>query len=222
MQIAGRIFKYIGNRPAVSRSAGKNRQEISVNPERNEMGGFGSTRWAWTSTKDTVEGSRFLDINRLNRAGCLRPGCAGGWEWTRDGEGVASIWFRRDSDRLVLSYRVRPHGGEWQDVEQRIQIVWRPCRLGGARPYFVCRGIVNRIACGRRVAKLYEPEHISVAVTVIGSPMLLSAKIATTEPCAGPIKFACGLAESQAWRRDSQLGQRACTARLTSAFNPLH
>jgi hypothetical protein len=119
------------------------------------MGGFGSTRWAWTSTKDTVEGSRFLDINRLNRAGCLRPGYAGGWEWTRDGERVASIWFRRDSDRLVLSYRVRPHGGEWQDVEQRTQIVWRPCRLGGARPYFVCPGIVNGIACGRRVAKLY-------------------------------------------------------------------
>jgi hypothetical protein len=32
------------------------------------MGGFGSTRWAWISTKETVEGNRSLDINRLNRA----------------------------------------------------------------------------------------------------------------------------------------------------------
>jgi hypothetical protein len=30
-----------------------------------------------------------------------------------------------------------------------------PCRFGGARPYFVCPGIVNGIACGRRVSKLY-------------------------------------------------------------------
>src|SRR5947209_4917049 len=67
------------------------------------MGGFGSTRWRWVSTKDTVESSRSLDINRLNRAGCLHPGYRGGWEWTRDAERVASIWFRRDGDRLILS-----------------------------------------------------------------------------------------------------------------------
>jgi hypothetical protein len=67
------------------------------------MGGFGSTRWGWVSTKDTVESSRSLDINRLNRAGCLHPGYRGGWEWTRDAERVASIWFRRDGDRLILS-----------------------------------------------------------------------------------------------------------------------
>jgi hypothetical protein len=41
------------------------------------MGGFGSTRWAWTSTKDTVESNRRLDINRLRQAGCLRPGYSG-------------------------------------------------------------------------------------------------------------------------------------------------
>jgi hypothetical protein len=119
------------------------------------MGSLGSTRWAWASTKDTVESSRSLDINRINRAGCLRPGYSGGWEWTRAGERVASIWFRRDGDRLFLWYRIRSNGEEWQYVEQPTQIVWMPCRFGGARPYFVCPGVVNGIACGRRVAKLY-------------------------------------------------------------------
>jgi hypothetical protein len=119
------------------------------------MGGFGSTRWAYISTKDTVESSRSLDINRLKRAGCLEPGYRGGWEWSQDGERVASIRFRRDDNGLVLSYRVRQHGGEWQDVEQPTPIVWMPCRFGGERPYFVCPGIVNGIACGRRVSKLY-------------------------------------------------------------------
>jgi hypothetical protein len=119
------------------------------------LGGIGSTRWASISTKDTAESNRRLDINRLRQAGCLQPGYWGSWEWKRDGERVASIQFRRDGDRLVLSYRVRRHGGEWQDVEQPTPIVWMPCRFGGARPYFVCPGIVNGIACGRRVTKLY-------------------------------------------------------------------
>src|SRR5215472_2240304 len=119
------------------------------------MGGFGSTRWAWNSTNKTVESNRSLDINRLNRAGCLRLGYRGGWEWTRDGERVAWIQFWRDGNALVLSYRVRRYGEEWQDIEQRTRIIWKPCRFGGARPYFVCPGVVDGIACGRQVAKLH-------------------------------------------------------------------
>lgn len=119
------------------------------------MGGFGSTRWGWTSTNDTVEGNRPLNINRLHREGCLRAGYRGGWEWTRNGERVASIQFRREGDCLTLSYRVRKQGGEWRDVEQPTPIVWTPCQFGGRRPYFVCPGVVNGVACGRRVAKLY-------------------------------------------------------------------
>jgi len=119
------------------------------------MGGFGSTRWNWSSTKDTVEANPSLDIDRLNRAGCLRPGYRGGWKWTRDGEQIASIQLRRDTNTLVLSYRIPPHGGEWQDVEQPTPIVWMPCRFGGGRPYFVCPGIVDGIVCSRWVTKLY-------------------------------------------------------------------
>jgi hypothetical protein len=118
------------------------------------MGGFGSTRWGLTRTRNTVESNRSLDISRLNRAGCLQSGYRGGWEWRHDGERVASIQLRQDSNEVVLSYRVGQHGGEWRDVEQPTQIVWMPCRFGGSRPYFVCPGVVNGIACGRRVAKL--------------------------------------------------------------------
>jgi hypothetical protein len=129
-------------------------QDILVNGSA-AMGGFGSTRWASAIIKDTVEGSRSLDINQLNRAGCLYPGYCGGWEWTRDGEQVASILLRRDSNALILSYRIRAHGGEWKDVEQSTPIRWTQCRFGGGRPYFVCRGVVNGVECGRRVTKLY-------------------------------------------------------------------
>jgi len=93
----------------------------------------------------------------LHRAGCLVPGWAGGWQWTCDGEQVANINLRAGTDRLQLSYRWRLSGGEWKDVEETVRIVRLPCRYGGSRPYFTCPGVVNGIACGRRVVKLYGP-----------------------------------------------------------------
>ena len=120
------------------------------------MGGFGSGRRSG-SGRDTVEGCRSIDVNRLHRAGCLRAGWWGGWNWTRDGEKVASINLRAGAERLHLSYRVRIGGGEWEDVEEIVRIVRVPCRLGGARPYFLCPGVVHGVNCGRRVARLHGP-----------------------------------------------------------------
>ena len=120
------------------------------------MGGFGSGR-PGGSGRDTVESCRSLDVNRLHRAGCLAPGWFGGWQWTRDGEQVAWITLRAEADRVVLSYRWRIAGGAWRDVREPVPIVRVPCRFGGGRPYFLCPGVVNGVACGRRVAKLYGP-----------------------------------------------------------------
>src|SRR5688500_6985256 len=114
------------------------------------MGGFGSGRPGGHG-RDTVEGCRSIDVNRLHKAGCLQPGWWGGWQWTRDGERVAWINLRAEVDGLHLSYRVSIGGGEWEDVAESVRIVRVPCRLGGARPYFICPGIVNGIACRRRV-----------------------------------------------------------------------
>ena len=63
--------------------------------------------------------------------------------------------MRSDPDRLHLSYRVRVGGCDWEDVTETVRIVHVPCQLGGERPYFICPGVVNGIACGRRVAKLH-------------------------------------------------------------------
>jgi hypothetical protein len=120
------------------------------------VGGIGSGRLSG-SGRDTVEACRTLDINRLHREGCLRAGWLGGWQWTRDGKQVASISLRAEADQLHLAYRVRIHGGDWEDVAETVRIVRVACRYGGARPYFVCPGVVNGIACGQRVAKLYGP-----------------------------------------------------------------
>ena len=120
------------------------------------MGGFGSGRPSG-SGRDKVEYSRSIDVNRLHKAECLTPGWTRGWQWTRDGEQVASINLRAEADRLHLSYRVRIAGAEWESIEEPVRIVRVPCRFGGARPYFICPGVVNGIACGRRVVKLHGP-----------------------------------------------------------------
>jgi hypothetical protein len=50
---------------------------------------------------------------------------------------------------------VRTGGEDWQEVDETVHIVRLACRFGGARPYFICPGVVNGVACRRRVAKLH-------------------------------------------------------------------
>ena len=74
---------------------------ISVNlGEKKIMGGFGSGRRQ--GGKDTTSDMRMLDVRRLQRDGLLTPGRAFGWQWTRNGEEVASIQIRTEIDRVML------------------------------------------------------------------------------------------------------------------------
>ncbi len=113
------------------------------------MGGFGSGRGQ--GGKDTTSDMRSLDIRRLQRDGLLTSGRAFGWNWLRNGETVASIQIRTEVDRVILSYRSRSHGGEWQPMEYPVYLGWTPCHLGGRRAWFRCPGR----GCGRRVAILF-------------------------------------------------------------------
>jgi hypothetical protein len=40
-------------------------------------------------------------------------------------------------------------------VAEAVRVARVPCRFGGCRPYFLCPGVVDGVACGRRVAKLH-------------------------------------------------------------------
>jgi len=115
------------------------------------MGGPGSgNRWRYGAML-TTDDYCSLDIRRWAREGMLSPGYSGGWQWTHNGEVTASISMRAEEDRVVLKYRHRRGGGEWQSLEYPVWIERTACHLGGTRPWFVCpaRG------CGRRVAILY-------------------------------------------------------------------
>jgi hypothetical protein len=116
------------------------------------MGGYGSGRPGW---RPKAEQFRSLDVNRLRKAGVLKSGYFGGWQWTVDGEKVASISMRAEAERLVLIYRIRPDSEDWEDIKEPITLTETDCAFGGARPWFLCPGVRNGQWCGRRVGKLY-------------------------------------------------------------------
>lgn len=116
------------------------------------MGGYGSGRHSY---RGKVESMRALDVNKLHRAGALRQGSLGGWQWSVDGEREADIRYRMETGGLRLIYRCRSYGADWERMDYIAPIVRRPCRFGGSRPYFKCPGVVNGRYCGRIVVKLY-------------------------------------------------------------------
>lgn len=113
------------------------------------MGGFGSGRWYKYGAKSTTESQKRIDIRWLRKHGHLWPGHIGLLSWSRGGETTGWISYRMEADRMILEYRRRPPGGEWEQVEQTVFFDRTRCHFGGSRTWFLCS------QCGRRVAVLY-------------------------------------------------------------------
>jgi len=105
--------------------------------------------------RDMVEDGRALDVFYLRRHGLLAPGRSSTMRWLRNDVEVASIGTRAVEGAIILSYRHCGYGEDWQNVEQRVPLVWTPCHFGGSRPWFRCAVYRSGVYCGRRVAKLY-------------------------------------------------------------------
>ena len=80
---------------------------------------------------------RSLDVRWWHREGLLVPGRSFSWQWTRNGEVVASINVRTEFERVVLSYRHRRNEEAWQSEEYPVFLEWTPCNYGGQRAWFV-------------------------------------------------------------------------------------
>ncbi|MFH2061066.1 MAG: hypothetical protein ABIJ59_19540 [Pseudomonadota bacterium] len=110
------------------------------------MGGYGSGRWGG---KTTTESQHRIDIRWLKKEGCLRPGTLGSLWLSCGDEQTDSIRYRMESNHMILLYRHRPQGGEWEPVEQEVSFGRTPCNYGGYRTWFLCP------RCRKRVAVLY-------------------------------------------------------------------
>lgn len=112
------------------------------------MGGLGSGR---TGGADCIDDCRSIDVRRWQRDGFMIDGRVFNWQWTRNGETIATIGVTVETGRVMLRYRTRKNGGDWQDMDYPVYMTTTPCTYGGERYWFMCpaRG------CGLRVAILY-------------------------------------------------------------------
>ncbi len=112
------------------------------------MGGFGSGRYGAFGGKNLTNEYRSIDIRRWKRDGLLSPSQNFGWQWSRDGEVVASINVKSCLGSVVLSYRQRCGGEDWKDEKYTVELDWSPCNYGGERPWFTCpvKGCYERVA----------------------------------------------------------------------------
>jgi len=113
------------------------------------MGGMGSGRWYRWDTKTTCEQVNRVDIRYLRKQGFLEPFTAGSLSWNCGGEPTGSIRYQVYENNLVLIYRIREYGDEWQDVNETVWFDRTPCNYGGERKWFLCPN------CRKRVAVLY-------------------------------------------------------------------
>lgn len=132
------------------------------------MGGVGSGDWYRFDKKTTTGECHSIDVRYLHRRDLLKPGRCFSLRWSRAGRETGSIRVMVAGDgrpasargeRVVLLYRHRLPGGEWEDVTEPVPLGWTPCNFGGERPWFLCPGIRpgSSAGCGRRVAVLYGP-----------------------------------------------------------------
>lgn len=115
------------------------------------MGGYGSGP---RSNKPATSEAKRVDIRYLRKHGLLRPGSAGSLNWTSRDEPSGSIRYRveQNGETLVLDYRVREPGSEWDQMAVAVPIESVPCRYGGGRQYFCCP---NR-GCNHRCEVLFS------------------------------------------------------------------
>lgn len=112
------------------------------------MGGIGSGRLS--TGRSTIESCKRIDIRYFRRHNLLRQGITGMLRWTCRGEPSGDVQYQVCERALLLTYRYRYAGGEWQPVRQEIALATTPCHFGGVRYWLICPDCQRRCAilCG--------------------------------------------------------------------------
>jgi hypothetical protein len=117
------------------------------------MGGSGSGDWYRRNSKATVESQDKIDIRWFSRKGFLHQGIVLNFSRACQRDKCDLIGLRVETDRLVLIYRNRQNGGQWEQIKDEIFFTWTSCNYGGHRQWFLCPG------CNIRVAILYGGKY---------------------------------------------------------------
>jgi hypothetical protein len=95
------------------------------------VGGPGSGHHWHYGAKNTVEGCRSIDVRWWRRQGLLTPGRSFITSWSVGGETTGTINVRSETGRVVLSYRIRHQGDDWESVEEPVWLATTPGSFGG-------------------------------------------------------------------------------------------
>lgn len=127
------------------------------------MGGIGSGRH-WQFGADTTEGYRSIDVRWLKREGLLASGVSRRITWSRGGEVTGSINVRFEPSRVILDYRQRDHGGEWQAESYPVHLDTTPCHMGGELVPLPCPWVRSPRCCPLRWRNLRVPSLLQAGL----------------------------------------------------------
>ena len=105
------------------------------------MGGYGSTRWGWGSTRHATGECLFIDMPYLRKLGGLEPGAVRELHWSRGGKPSGNILTiaGKDGRSIDLAYSVTRWGEtEPTPIRETVALDFTPCNYGGERPWFRC------------------------------------------------------------------------------------
>jgi len=112
------------------------------------VGGYFSTRWNLEYVRTPTDPLLALDVRWLERMGALAPGAVFRPRWTCRGEPSGWIVTIRDPlhESLILDYKIRAPGKDWEPVREAIGLGTTTCHYGGERTWFLCPGCRSRRA----------------------------------------------------------------------------
>lgn len=110
------------------------------------MGGFGSGRWYRWNKRNFLDAQLPIDVRRWEREGLLRPGNSFVWCTPQTPQVYYVINVRVEASQVILMFRQRAQGEDWQEVEDSIGLTHTPCHFGGQRVWFLCPVCQQRAA----------------------------------------------------------------------------
>jgi len=113
------------------------------------MGGMGSGSWHRWYSRGYLDDNINIDIHYLKREGLFIAGSMFFLNWKVNDVIKSRVQVEVKNESIILSYSYRINNGDWNDVEQVVQLTYTDCNYGGRRAWFRCSN------CGSRVAKLF-------------------------------------------------------------------
>lgn len=153
--------------------------------------------WNSGAGRDAPREGQFwkLRISELKRLGILQPGFSGSLTWSRRGEEVARIGIRTREDHLLLNYRSRSRGGEWQDIVDVIPLTFTTPHMGGRRAWFVCpscdlrKGVLwgrTYYRCAKCYGLTYDSQYEERAFRLLDRAQAILIKLGGSGSCDEP------------------------------------